>query len=154
MKVLGVNTATGKQWLCLLDKDGALETEPGWLELRDGPHAGYAVTAFRDECVHALTALAPDRVVILDMETGGRFPKVADMRARFTAEALLTSCAVDAGATCVRLARATLRSRLGLPRTGGLAGHVTRVFDTPVGAYWKNKRDLAALTARAEIVGG
>jgi hypothetical protein len=56
--------------------------------------------------------------------------------------------------TCVRLARATLRSRLDLPRTGGIADHVTSVFDTPVGKYWTKKRDLAALAARAEIVGG
>ena len=154
MRFLGVNAAGGKLWLCLVDDHGAAETEPAWLELRDGPHAGYAIAAFRDECVHVLTALAPDRVVILDMEPGGRVPKVADLRTRFTAETLLASCAVDAGVTCVRLARATLRSRLGLPRKGGVADHVTSVFDTPVGKHWTKKRDLAALAARAEIVGG
>lgn len=154
MRVLGVNAAGGKLWLCLVDDDGVLETEPACLELRAGPHAGYGITAFRDECVHALTAMSPDRVVILDMEPGGRVPKVADMRTRFTAETLLASCAVDAGVTCVRLARATLRSRLDLPRQGGVADHVTSVFDTPAGKYWTKKRDLAALAARAEIVGG
>jgi hypothetical protein len=149
-----VNATAGKLWLCLVDKHGALETEPSSLELRDGPHAGYAIKAFQNECVHALTALKPDQVVILDMEAGPRVPKVADMRTRFTAETLLASCAVDAGVTCVRLARATLRARLGLPRAGGLADHVASIFDKPVGKYWTNKRDLAALAARAEIVGG
>ncbi|WP_370944744.1 hypothetical protein AB5J62_37300 [Amycolatopsis sp. cg5] len=153
MRVLGVNAAGGKLWLCLVDDSGVLETEPTCLELRDGPQAGYAIVAFRDECVHALTALSPNRVVILDMEPGGRVPKVADMRTRFTAEALLASCAVDAEVTCVRLARATLRSRLGLPRKGAVADHVASVFDTPVGKYWTKKRDLAAVAARAEIVG-
>jgi hypothetical protein len=149
-----VNAAGGKLWLCLVDDHGALRAEPEFLELRAGPHAGYAITAFREECVHTLTALSPDRVVILDMEPGGRIPKVADLRTRFTAETLLASSAVDAEVTCVRLARATLRSRLGLPRTGGVADHATSVFDTPVGKYWTKKRDLAALAARAEIVGG
>lgn len=154
MRALGVNAAAGKLWLCLVDDDAALETEPGWLELRDGPQAGYAISAFRDECVHALSALAPDQLAILDMETGKRVPKVADMRTRFTAETLLASCAVDVGLTCVRLARATVRAQLGLPRTGKLADHVASIFDFPVGKYWANKRDLAALAARAEIVGG
>ncbi len=154
LRVLGVNATGGKLWLCLVDDGDALETEPACLELREGLQAGYGIAAFRDECTHALTAISPDRVVLLDMEPGGRVPKVVDMRARFTAEALLASCAVDAGVTCVRLARATLRSRLDLPRKGSIAEHVTKVFDNPVGSYWAKKRDLAALAARAEIVGG
>lgn len=154
MRVLGVNAAGGKLWLCIVDDDGASDTQPVSLELREGLDAGYAIAAFRDECVHALTALSPDRVVILDMEPGGRVPKVADLRTRFTAETLLASCAVDARVTCVRITRATLRSRLGLPRTGGVADHVTSIFDTPAGKHWTKKRDLAALAARAEIVGG
>jgi hypothetical protein len=154
LRVLGVNAAAGKLWLCMVDDGGPAETEPAFLELRDGPHAGYAIAAFRDECVHALTALSPDRVVILDMEQGGPASKVADLRTRFTAETLLASCAVDATVTCVRLARATLRSRLGLPRRGSIADHVASVFDVPVGKNWTKKRDLAALAARAEIVGG
>ena len=149
-----MNAVGGKLWLCLVNEDGALETEPASLELRTGSQAGYAIEAFRAECVHALKALSPNRVVILDLEAGGRVPKVADMRTRFTAEALLVSCAVDAGVPCVRLARATLRSRLGLPRTGGIADHVAQVFTAPAGKYWTKKRDLAALAARAEIAGG
>jgi hypothetical protein len=149
-----VNAAGHKLWLCLVKDDEAFETEPNCVELRAGPNAGYAMTAFRSECVHTLNALAPDRVVILDMEPGGRVPKMADLRARFTAETLLVSCAVEAEVTCVRLARATLRSRLSLPRKGGVADHATSVFDTPVGRNWTKKRDLAALAARAEIVGG
>ena len=154
MRVLGVNAASGKLWLCLVEDDEALETEPGWLELRAGSDAGYAMTAFRNECVHALKALAPDRVVILDLESGGRAPRVADLRARFTAETLLVSCAVEADVACGRLARATVRSRLALSRRGSLADHVTSVFGAPVGTNWKKKRDVAALAARAEIVGG
>jgi hypothetical protein len=84
LRVPGVNAAGGKLWLCPVNEDGVLETEPGCLELRDGPHAGYAIAAFRDECVHALTALSPDRVVILDMEPGGRVRKVADILTRST----------------------------------------------------------------------
>jgi hypothetical protein len=153
LRVLGVNAVSGKLWLCLVDDHGVTETEPFLLELRDGPQAGYAIAAFRNESVHALTALRPDRVVLLDMEPGGQIPKVADVRARFTAEALLASCALDAGVACVRLARPTLRTRLGLPRKGGLADHVSSIFDTPVGKHWRRKRDLAALTAQAEVVG-
>lgn len=148
-----MNAAAGKLWLCLVSDDGAMVTEPGWLELHEGHQAGYDITAFRDECAHALTALVPERVVILEMETGGRPPKVADMRNRFTAETMLTSCAIDAEMPCVRLARATVRSRLGLPRAGTLVSHVTRVFETPIGKYWTNKRDLAALAAQAEVAG-
>lgn len=76
------------------------------------------------------------------------------MRTRIAGETLLALCAVDAGVPCVRLARPTLRARLGLPRAGSVADHVTCVFDTPVGPHWTKKRDLAALAARAEIVGG
>jgi hypothetical protein len=151
LRFLGVNATGAKLWLCLVGDDGVMTTEPGWLELHEGHQAGYAMTAFREECAQALTALAPDRVVILEMETSGRVPKVADMRNRFTAETILTSCAIDAEMTCVRLARATVRSRLCLPRAGALASHVTSVFETPIGKYWTNKRDLAALAAQAEV---
>jgi hypothetical protein len=154
LNVLGVNAVGGKLWLCLVNEEGAQETEPACVELRTGSQAGYAIEAFRAESVHALKALSPDRVVVLDLEAGGRVPKIADMRTRFSAEALLASVAVDAGVPCVRLARATLRSRLGLPRKGGLSDHVTQVFPASVGTHWTKKRDLAALAARAEIVGG
>ncbi|MFI5932523.1 hypothetical protein [Actinoplanes sp. NPDC051494] len=153
-KVLGVNAVGGKLWFCLVDDGGALETEPAGLELLAGDQAGYAVEAFRDECRRALAATAPDRVVILDLEAGGRVPKISDMRTRFTAEALMVAATVDAGVPCGRLARATLRSRLGLPRTGGIADHVTQVFAEPAGKYWAKKRDLAALAARADLLGG
>lgn len=150
-----MNTAGGSLWFCLVDGDRALDTEPVSLELRSGSQAGYAITAFRDECAQALAVLSPDRVVILDMEgSGQRRLKVADMRTRFTAETLLASCAVDAGIICVRLSRAKLRSLLGLPREGAVSDYAASVFDAPAGTYWTKKRDLAALAARAEIVGG
>ncbi|WP_285551438.1 hypothetical protein [Actinoplanes regularis] len=149
-----MNGSTSTLWLCLVEGEQALETNPTSLELRPGPEAGYAFNSFRDECTHVLKALSPDRVVILDMEQTRQVPKVADMRARFTAEALLATCAIDAGMPCLRLPRPTLRARLGLPKTGKLADHVPSVFDTSVGTYWKAKRDMAALAARAEIVGG
>lgn len=152
--VLGVNGSAGTLWLCLVEGERALETDPGRLELHDGPEAGYAIGSFRDECTRVLKALSPDRLVILDMEQTRQAPKVADLRARFTAEALLAAAAIDAGLPCVRLARATVRSRLGLPRAGKLADHVPIVFAAPTGTYWKSKRDFAALAARAEIVGG
>ena len=87
------------------------------------------------------------------MEQGGR-PRIADLRSRFSAEALLALSAADAGVTCVRLSRATLRARLRLPRTGAVADHVASVFAAPVGKHWAKKRDLSAMAARAEIVGG
>jgi hypothetical protein len=152
LRVLGVNATAGKLWLCLVDDNGPQETEPGLLELRAGIQAGYAIKAFQDECNHMLTALSPDHIVILDMETGGRNLKIADMRSRFAAETLLAVCAADMGLTCVRLARATLRSRLAIPRTGALANHVDSIFSAPVGTNWKKKRDLAALAAHAETI--
>lgn len=153
MLILGVNATAGKLWLSLVDDSGAQETDPAWLELREGTQAGYAMQAFQSECIHMLTALSPDRVVILDMETGGRTPKISDLRNRFSAETLLAFIAADMGVACVRLSRATLRSRLALPRKGGLADHVGEIFSVPVEAHWKRKRDLAALAARAEIEG-
>jgi hypothetical protein len=152
--VLGVHGSGSTLWLCLVEDERALETDPGRLELREGLEAGYAIGSFRDECTRTLKALAPDRIAILDMEQSRQVPKIADMRARFTAEALLAACAIDAGLPCVRLPRATVRSRLGLPRSGKLADHVSLVFDAPTGTYWKAKRDFAALAARAEIVEG
>lgn len=116
VKALGVNGSTSTLWLCLVDGEQALETNPTSLELRAGHEAGYAFGAFRDECTHALKALSPDRVVILDMEQTRQVPKVADMRARFTAEALLATCAIDAGLPCLRMPRPTLRARLSLRR--------------------------------------
>ncbi len=135
MKVLGVNATAGKLWFCLVDDNGAHETEPGWLELRDGTQAGYAMQAFQSECNHMLTALSPARIVILDMETGGRTPKISGLRSRCTAETLLALCAVNMGVACVRLPRATLRSRLAIPRKGALTDHVNQVFSAPVGAH-------------------
>lgn len=152
MKVLGVNPAAGKLWLCLVDGERAIASEPDFLELHDGIEAGYGITAFRGESERALTAVRPDRVVLLDMESSAKLT-TATLRGRFTAEALLAAAAADAGITCTRLPRPTLRARLDLPRSGKLVDHVTAVFATPVGENWKTKRDLAALAARAEIVG-
>lgn len=154
LKVLGVNAAGTRLWLSLMNVDRVLEPDPAWVELHEGTEAGYAMTSFQSDCRHALTASSPDRVVILDMEQVGKGPTVTALRTRFTAEALLASCAVEQGIRCVRLARGTLRSRLSLPRKGKLASHVGLVFEIAVGPHWLNKRDLAALAARAEIVGG
>jgi hypothetical protein len=47
------------------------------------------------------------------------------------------------------LARATVRARLGLPKSGDLASHVSSVAPEPVGRYWSAGRDVAGLAALA-----
>lgn len=149
--MLGGHFGAGKMWLCLVDaEEGPVVTEPAFLELRDGEEAGYAMSDFHRECVHAITVLAPGRVVLLDPEPTGQ-ATVANLRARFTAETLLARAAVELTLPVSRLARSTVRARLQLDRKGSFAERAGEVYPDKVGTHWKGKRDLAAVVASAAL---
>ena len=151
MKVLGVNAAQASLWLCVVDGDVPEDTDPSNLTLRAGVACGFALLAFHGECVRVLTRLAPDRIVILDPEPVASLK--ASARSRFAAEALLAFAAEQAEISCVRIARATARSRLQLGQKGPLKDHVRSVLPEPAGPHWAGKRDLAALAAVAVLRG-
>lgn len=152
MSILGVNAESTKLWLCCVDSTGPQETDPVVVMLRDGEVAGYDIESFRKECTHALTAISPELVVILDAEPRGR-ATVAQLRSRFVAETILSLAALDAGIDCHRASRASVRAKLGLPKDGSFAERTAELFPNKVGPYWKGKRNIAAAAAQSRIGG-
>lgn len=148
LRCLGVNAAQGRLWLCLVHDDKPIETSPESMSLLEGQQAGYDLIAFQRECLRVLSRLSPGLVVILEPETTAKLSYRAT-RDRLAAETILALAAAEAGIECQRSARASLRSRLEVPRSGSLKDHVPSVVPQPVGKSWSGRRDLAALAAIA-----
>ena len=113
-----------------------------------GVETGQQLVEFRDQCRRVLNRVKPDHVLILDPEPTGQL-SYKQSRGRVTGETLLALAAAEAEIPCDRMSRATVRSRVGLDRSGRLSDRVAEVLPTPPCTHWKGKRDLAALVARA-----
>jgi hypothetical protein len=64
---------------------------------------------------------------------------------RLELETLVQLAAVNASIPLQRLPRPTIRSRLGLPRSGSLESHLELALGDQTGSYWSMGRGLAAL---------
>lgn len=151
MRYLGVNCSSSFAFLALI-VDGAVVTgDPP----RYAPPSGESsarLDRFFEGFREILADLTPDVVALVQPEQETRFRlSYSALEPRIAMETLVRLATVrsDAGIAMEVLARPTVRSRLGLPASGKLVNLVERVIPEPVGPYWRDKRDLAALAALA-----
>lgn len=152
MRVLGVNGSGATLWIALVGEAGPEPCDPASLILKEGDEGGYALHAFQTEAEHALARLSPEQIVILDPEPTGTLRWKATLP-RVSAETMFTLAAVELGITVHRMARATVRGRLSLGKSGSLASHAKNAYPDKVGFHWVGQRDVAALAAAATQAG-
>jgi hypothetical protein len=149
VKVLGVTCSPKNAHLALVADGAVVDAPVERIDVATLHEASEELKAMLDEVGRALAQTQPDLVVVLLPEQARFQRPYTELAARATLETLFRLAAVNAGIDVEVLARATVRSRLKLPRKGDLSSHVTEVFPKPVGRYWAAGRDVAALAARA-----
>lgn len=148
MRSLGVNSKGSNSWLVCAEDGKLLSTEPQSLTPALGMELGDRLAGLLDECERVLRALSPAYVLILEPEATSRLT-FEQSKARLAVETILALAAAREGVPCDRLPRPTLRSKLGLPKSGKLSSLVDGVVSEPLSPNWNDKRDLAALAALA-----
>ena len=144
-RILGVNVVGTTAFFALLGGDGVP---------LGGAISVQAVADFsrpvdlantRDTIVQRYEVIRPSHVVILRAESN---VDVSHQRAGI--ETLLALCAHDRGIEASFVARQTVRSALGLPKSGKFGEHVVCCFPEPYKPHWK-ERGPAALAALATL---
>jgi hypothetical protein len=112
--------------------------------------ASVELEATLDEVGRALSQIGPDLIVLVLPEQSPRFKYTYNQIApRVTLETLIRLAAVRADIPIEVMSRATVRSKLSLPRKGDLASDVPACVARPTGPYWNAGRNVAALAALA-----
>lgn len=146
--MLGV-TCTPRSAFLAVSEEGVIVEEPlGRIDVASLYEASAELVSTMEEIRRAYDELRPDRVVILKPETNRRV-QYDEVAPRVALETLFRVAAVRADLAVDVLARPTVRSRLGLPRSGSLRSRVADAIKEPVGKYWSQGRDVAALAALA-----
>ena len=135
-------------WLVCCEDGELVATTPLCLSLPSGLETGHSLVALLDEAERTLRSVAPDAVLILEPEATNRLT-FTQSRRRVTGETLLSLAAARLDLPCDYMSRPKLRALLKLPKKGALADLASEVIGSPLSPHWKNKRDLAALTALA-----
>jgi hypothetical protein len=149
-RVLGVSCSGSTSYLAVVEVDESggltfLTTGPERLELVEGGDAGDAFVRTLGEWKRALVAISPDAVALLLPESDQRTRKVHSAWApRIEAETLFAVSAGLLGLPFDRLARPTVRARLGL--TGKLDDAAKA--EPSQGRYWTH-RALALFAAKS-----
>lgn len=145
MRTLGVNVRSNIAYLAVAEGSSIQDLEPGQLRLPDGIEEARRLVVFQEEVRRLLESMSISKVGVLEPEVtfAASYKKFLP---RITLETLILAAAADRSGQ--RISRARCRSLLGLPRSGPLVGHVDSITQ-PVGTAWRDKRDLAALTALA-----
>ena len=104
--------------------------------------------AVHDDVIRAIKEIKPEKIVILCAES-----RYTASHKAFTPRIALETVVRLAGAKedvpVELLSRPTVRSRLDLPKKGGLDAHLNQAIPKPVGRYWTAGRGLAAMAALA-----
>lgn len=148
MRTVGANSTGDRLWLVTVVDGVVVDTLPQSLTLPSGLESGRQLEAMLESAKRAMRDLQPDRVAVLDPEQRNQL-NFAQSRRRVVGETLLALACASLDIPCDYLARATLRARLQLPRSGPLVGLVETVIPTGLARNWGGKRDLAALAALA-----
>lgn len=150
MKVLGV-TCSGTTALLSLVEDGQVVPSPvERVDVGALHEVSEELEATIEAVARAFGQVKPDLVVLLLPEHSPQFKKTyQEIAPRATLETLVRLAAVRSKIPIEVLARPTVRSLLGLPRSGDLASHVGDRIPESVGRYWNAGRNVAALAALA-----
>lgn len=144
---LGVNCSSKYAFLAIAEDGVIVAHEPERIQPPPGSEESERLSGFYDHFARTLTDLQPDEVCLIMPENDPRNRRAP----RIAIETIVRLVAVRAQPPIpiVVLARHTVRSRLGLPAKGKLIDLVEQVIPEPVGKYWRDARDLAALAALA-----
>jgi hypothetical protein len=146
-----VNCSSSYTFLALAEDGEVVPVEPE----RYAPPSGEAsarLNRFYEGFAEILSDIEPDEVGLILPESDPRQrPSYASLEPRIAMETLVRLATVRAEPRIGMqvLPRRRVRSRLGLSQSGKLHLLATELLPEPVGRYWKDKRDLAALAALA-----
>jgi hypothetical protein len=149
VRVLGVNCDPHAAFLVTVQGGAVVDGLPERLRPPEGMELGDRLLEFVDEVRRVLGQVDPLRVGILLPESGQHQPPQKSIASRATIETLVRVAAAQEGVPVDLVARATVRSRLQLPRKGALNSHLSTGAGPPIGKYWTTGRGLAAMVARA-----
>jgi hypothetical protein len=148
--VLGVTCSPQCALLAGVVDHKVVETAVYRINVASIHEASQELEATLEEVGRALAQIRPGLVVLLPPEQGTRFKRTyGQIAPRVALETVVRLAAVRAEIPIEVMPRATVRSRLGIPRSGELASHVPQRLPHPVGPYWAAGRDVAALAALA-----
>lgn len=149
MRVLGVHCSATHAFLAVADGGVAVAAPPYRLEPAVSTDEEHALWETLDTFAQAIDEVAPDRIHLLLPESGENTKQThSRWRSRIEMETLLRLAAARRDLPLDRLARATVRSRLGLPARGQF-DVVVRAAIQEVGPYWAAGRANAAAAALA-----
>lgn len=136
--------------LLAVARDGALVD--GYAERLDTPsmmEQAERLQGILDAAMRVLAEVRPDviRILMPEQTYSASYARIAP---RVAVETLICLAAYKTSVRVERLARATARSRLGMPRTGRFQDHIAVAVGAPVGKYWNDGRSFAAAAALAE----
>ncbi len=144
MRVLGIHCSPQAAYLTVIE-DGAVLSG---LRERLLPPAGLETGEGLLECIRevrrVLGQTGVDRVALLLTEANS-----SPSTERTVLETLIRVAAAEEGTPVELVARPTVRSRLGLPKSGSLGSHVARAAGPKSGHHWNEGRGLAAMAAKA-----
>lgn len=150
-RTLGVNCSSKYAFLALAEDDELVPVIPERYEPPSG-ESSERLDGFFEGFGRILADLRPAEVGLLLPEQNPRFkPAYATLQPRVAMETLVRLATMRARPTIQMevLHRATVRSRLGLASKGPLVDLVANVVPEPIGHYWRDARDMAALAALA-----
>jgi hypothetical protein len=153
MRTLGISCTPHTAYVAVAVHGGIVNEAVERIEVASLYEASEELLSTLDEVKRALGQLVPDAIALLMPEQGPSRRTYHEVVPRVALETLIRIAAVQTSIPIEVLARPTLRSRLGIDRSGDLASHVGEVVPTPVGRYWSAGRNLAALAALAAAKG-
>ena len=147
MRALGANGTGDTLWLAIAVDGDLIEFDPYSFRLPQGLERAKALDAGVEELAAIIRRCDVDQVVLLEPEvTQATYQSLVP---RMTVEITAEFAAAEARVPFVRLTRAKIRSKLGLPKSGAVNSYAGEVIAQPQSPHWKKERDLAAMAAVA-----
>lgn len=146
MRVLGMNCAPKVAYLAVIE-DGTVDADaPERLQAPAGLETGEGLLECIREAKRILGQARAEQIALLLPEaTAAPSPERTEL------ETLIRVAAAEEGTQVNLVSRPTVRSRLGLPRSGSLDAHIAAGAGMESGHYWKKGRALAVMAARTAM---
>ena len=154
MRVLGVHATASTLWLACAGADGLVDIGADYkIELPKGLESGRALEGARDDIGRIIARYDVERVWLLSAEYSKRFKYTySELVDRITMETVVAFAAASRAVEFLRLARPTVRNLLGVPTGDKMSSHADAVVERVTPNWGPDKRDLAAMTARAGLL--
>ena len=150
MRIVGFSCTPRQAYVAVVNGGAVEESDIERHEMAAQHEASEELLRTRDDFRRLLRELDAEKAVLLQPEERQpRKPSYQELMPRIALETVIRLAAVEEGVAVEVLPRPTVRSRLGLPKSGSLDSHVSASIESPVGRYWNEGRSIAALAARA-----